>query len=76
MDCMVHGVAKSWTQLSNFHFTLHTYTHTPIHTHTHTHTSVKGNDGCKDCLMDTETSISTGILGIASHHTSRQPEFH
>ena len=20
MDCMVHGVAKSWTQLSNFHF--------------------------------------------------------
>ena len=19
-DCMVHGVAKSWTQLSNFHF--------------------------------------------------------
>ena len=22
MDCIVHGVAKSWTQLSNFHFTL------------------------------------------------------
>ena len=21
MDCMVHGVAKSWTQLSDFHFT-------------------------------------------------------
>ena len=21
MDCIVHGVAKSWTQLSNFHFT-------------------------------------------------------
>ena len=20
MDCMVHGVAKSWTRLSNFHF--------------------------------------------------------
>jgi len=20
MDCMVHGVAKSWTWLSNFHF--------------------------------------------------------
>ena len=20
MDCIVHGVAKSWTQLSNFHF--------------------------------------------------------
>ena len=20
MDCMVHGVTKSWTQLSNFHF--------------------------------------------------------
>ena len=22
MDCMVHGVAKSWTRLSNFHFSL------------------------------------------------------
>ena len=21
MDCIVHGVAKSWTPLSNFHFT-------------------------------------------------------
>ena len=21
MDCIVHGVTKSWTQLSNFHFT-------------------------------------------------------
>ena len=23
MDCIVHRVAKSWTQLSNFHFTSH-----------------------------------------------------
>ena len=22
MDCIVHGVAKSWTRLSDFHFTL------------------------------------------------------
>ena len=22
MDCRVHGVAKSWTRLSDFHFTL------------------------------------------------------
>jgi len=21
MDCTVHGIAKGWTQLSNFHFT-------------------------------------------------------
>ena len=28
MDCTVHGVAMSWTQLSDFH----------THTHTHTHT--------------------------------------
>ena len=21
MDCIVHGVAKSWTRLNNFHFT-------------------------------------------------------
>ena len=21
MDCVVHGIAKSWTQLSDFHFT-------------------------------------------------------
>ena len=27
MDCIVHGVVKSWTRLSDFH----------IHTHTHTH---------------------------------------
>ena len=26
----VHGVAKSWTQLSNFHFTSYTHTHTHI----------------------------------------------
>ena len=25
MDCIVHGVAKSQTQLSNFHFTLTSY---------------------------------------------------
>ena len=25
MDCLVHGVTKSWTQLSDFHF--HTYHH-------------------------------------------------
>ena len=23
MDCIVHGVAKSWTRLSDFHFTLY-----------------------------------------------------
>ena len=23
MDCIVHGVAKSWTQLSDFHFYMH-----------------------------------------------------
>ena len=25
MDCIVHGVTKSWTQLSDFHFTFTTY---------------------------------------------------
>ena len=25
MDCIVHGVAKSWTQLSDFH--VHSFTH-------------------------------------------------
>ena len=25
MDCIVHGVAKSWTQLSDFHFRSHHY---------------------------------------------------
>ena len=23
MDCIVHGVAKNWTRLSDFHFTRH-----------------------------------------------------
>ena len=28
MDCIVHGVTKSWTRLSNFHFhTIHTITY-------------------------------------------------
>ena len=22
MDCMVHGIAKSWTQLNDYHFTM------------------------------------------------------
>ena len=34
MDCIVQGVAKSWTQLSDFHF--HTYIFTCSHTHSHT----------------------------------------
>ena len=42
MDCIVHGVTKSQTQLSDFHFHIyqtHTqYTHTHRHIHTHTHT--------------------------------------
>ena len=39
MDCIVHGISKSWTQLSD----LHTYTHT--HTHTHTHTQPMTSPG-------------------------------
>ena len=35
MDCIVHGVAMSQTQLSNFLYWLLTHTHT--HTHTYTH---------------------------------------
>ena len=27
MDCIVHGVAKSWTQLSDFHFILYCTRH-------------------------------------------------
>ena len=27
MDCIVHGVTKSWTQQSNFHFTWSTFGH-------------------------------------------------
>ena len=27
MDCIVHGVAKSWTELSDFHFTLLHFAH-------------------------------------------------
>ena len=39
-DCIAHGVTKSRTQLSDFHFTsLCVYTHT--HTHTHQFSSVQ-----------------------------------
>ena len=29
MDCIVHGVAKSWTRLSDFHFHSHQLTFPP-----------------------------------------------
>ena len=34
MECIVHGVAKSWTRLSDFHFT-------SIHIHTHRQHALK-----------------------------------
>ena len=42
MDCIVHGVTRSLTQLSNFHSLTtdalqHVYTYIHICTHTHTH---------------------------------------
>ena len=58
MDCIVHGVAKSQTWLSDFHFTLgdsrhhmHVCTHVCVHIHahcthtlhTHTHTMVQNH---------------------------------
>ena len=30
MDCIVHGVSKSWTQLNNFHFHYHCYSRIPL----------------------------------------------
>ena len=30
MDCLVHGVTKSWTRLSNFHFLLDGERHTAV----------------------------------------------
>ena len=51
MDCIVHGVAKNDTRLSEFHFhayynvnvniihvSLYCFAHVHTHTHTHTHT--------------------------------------
>ena len=51
MDCIVHGVAKSQTRLSNFHFQFHftslvceryIYIHiyNIIHVHAYTHTHI------------------------------------
>ena len=30
MDCIVHGVAKSWTRLSDFHFNVYWNVHVPV----------------------------------------------
>ena len=40
MDCIVQGVVKSWTQLSDFHFHTYivTYSLSLSLSHTHTHT--------------------------------------
>ena len=41
MDCIVHGVAKSWTQLSDFHFhCISSKRNTCANTHTHTPSQV------------------------------------
>ena len=44
---IVHGVAKSWTLLSNTHTHTHTrtHTHTYTHTHVHTHTHTETKNG-------------------------------
>ena len=52
---LFHGIAKRWTQLSDFHFSSNNYYHFanlvacrfssanhPHHTHTHTHTHIVG----------------------------------
>ena len=44
MDCIVHGVAKNWTRLSDFHFQsmcvcvyIYIHTHTYMYNNIHTH---------------------------------------
>ena len=39
-DCIVHGVTKSRTRLTDFHTRIRTYIHTHTHTHTHHSTSL------------------------------------
>ena len=60
MDWVVHGVAKSQTQLSDFHFT---YTHTP------THSEDLAEQGATHRGMQRETTR-------AEEAASKQDDFH
>ena len=51
MDCIVRGVAKSWTQLSNFHFSLQI--------------GKLSNNSVENIVMTEELSILGGIKFIS-----------
>ena len=62
-QAIVHGVTKSWTQLS-MHMHMHTHTHTHTHTHIHTLTPTKNDvivslKGLKTTLSNFHISSKT-----------------
>ena len=65
MDCIVHGVAKSWTRLSDFNF------HTYIFTHTHTHTDgLPGGSVVKNLPANAGDARDAGLIP----ESGRSPE--
>ena len=71
LDCIVHGVAKSWTWLSDFHFHTHTHIHTHIcitearccvhETLLKNYTSIKKKRNLR-CLVSSSCSSSTQVI--------------
>ena len=59
MDCIVHGVVKSWTRLSDFH----------IHTHTHTHTRTQSQVQEVSCFSHrAKVGCSRLAVVLMTHH--------
>jgi len=51
-DCVVHGVEKSRTWLSDLHFLFTSHTHTHTHTHIYTHTYIHTRGERSKCFLN------------------------
>ena len=59
---IVQGIAKSQTQLSEFHFKLHTHTHTHTHTQTHTYGPFPNGSSSKESAYNAGDTGDVGSI--------------
>ena len=80
LDYTVHGVTKSWTWLSDFHFhflsymyskVIQFYIYTYTHTHTHSHTHIWGGHGSLLQYSCLENSMDRGAWWAIVHGVTK-----